>query len=169
MAFDLPAHAGVFSERMSTLTSLLSSTGIAWLQPVERFTVADETALHAKLAEMIAAGAEGLMLHRADAPYRAERSDALLKLKGYEDAEALVVGYIPGNGKYRGMMGALEVETHAGLRFRLGTGFSDRQRREPPPIGAWVTYSHQGLTETGVPRFARFLRVAPLSGSVREQ
>ena len=49
----------------------------------------------------------------------------------------------------------------------LESGFSDEQRRHPPPIGSWVTYAYQGLTAKGVPRFARFLRVREESASVR--
>ena len=99
------------------------------------------------------------MLHRDDAPYRGGRSADLLKLKPFEDAEALVVGHVPGKGKYLGMLGALVVEEQDGRRFRIGTGFSDAQRREPPPIGSQVTFKFHGRTDRGIPRFASFLRV----------
>lgn len=161
MVFDLPAQPGTFTERLSALTTLVRDRDIPWLRAVEHFRVSDEAALHVRLAELTQRGAEGLMLHRADAPYRAARSDDLLKLKRHEDAEARVVAHLPGQGKYEGMLGALEVETPEGVRFRIGTGFSDRQRREPPAIGTWVTYSYHGLTGRGIPRFARFVRVAP--------
>ena len=57
------------------------------------------------------------------------------------------------------MLGALLVETSDGRRFRLGTGFTDIQRAEPPAVGSTVTYRYNGLTSKGLPRFARFLRV----------
>ena len=38
-------------------------------------------------------------------------------------------------------------------------GFTDAQRAMPPPVGSWLTYRYNGLTSTGLPRFARFLRV----------
>lgn len=41
----------------------------------------------------------------------------------------------------------------------MGTGFTDEQRKKPPPLGATVTYKHYGHTSTGLPRFASFLRV----------
>jgi DNA ligase 1 len=56
-------------------------------------------------------------------------------------------------------MGALEMETPQGKRFRIGTGFSDAVRKTPPPIGTIVTYKYNGLTKKGVPRFASYLRV----------
>ena len=39
------------------------------------------------------------MLHRADALYVTGRNEALLKLKPLDDAEATVIGHIPGKGK----------------------------------------------------------------------
>ena len=56
------------------------------------------------------------------------------------------------------MLGALVVETPEGLRFKLGSGFTDAQRENPPEIGSLVTYKYTGKTANGVPRFASFLR-----------
>jgi DNA ligase 1 len=57
------------------------------------------------------------------------------------------------------MLGALIVMTPEGRRFRLGTGFSDEQRRHPPAIGTTVTYRYRDITSTGLPKFASFLRI----------
>ena len=46
-----------------------------------------------------------------------------------------------------------------GRRFRLGSGLTDAQRANPPPIGSLVTYRYNGLTSKGLPRFARFQRL----------
>ena len=48
-----------------------------------------------------------------------------------------------------------------GKRFKIGSGFSDRERDNPPPVGARVTYKYYGLSAQGIPRFASFLRVRP--------
>lgn len=159
MVFDLPGHDGTFGQRLHALRALVADLDIPWVRAVKQFRVADAAELQARLEAVTAAGGEGLMLHRAGARYAAGRSDDLLKLKPYRDAEAKVVAHLPGEGKYRGMLGALLVERPDGLRFRLGSGFTDDQRRDPPPIGAWVTYRHNGLTKNGIPRFARFLRI----------
>ena len=115
--------------------------------------------LRQRLAQTVKAGGEGLMLHRADAPYETGRSDTLLKLKPWLDAEAVVIAHLPGKGKYAGQLGALRVRLADGREFRLGTGFSDAQRRNPPPIGSVVTYRYRELTGKGLPRFASFLRM----------
>jgi DNA ligase-1 len=57
------------------------------------------------------------------------------------------------------MLGALLVELEDGRRFRLGTGFSDAERADPPAPGSLVSFRYDGLTTHGLPRFARFLRV----------
>jgi DNA ligase 1 len=159
MVFDLPAHPGPFDERLAALNRLIANLDIAWAQPVAQRKVADRAELQALLKKTVRAGGEGLMLHRGASLYRGERTDDLLKLKPYEDAEATVIGHVPGKGKHEGALGALVVQTPAGLRFKLGTGFSDAERRDPPPIGAQVTYRYISLNPSGVPRFASFLRV----------
>lgn len=160
MVFDLPAHPGSFSERNAALQPVIAQIGQPWVHHVEQLKVADQATLRAMLKRVVKHGGEGLMLHRGASLYRAIRSDDLLKLKPYEDAEAKVVAYLPGKGKYVNTLGALVVESADGLRFRLGTGLSDADRRYPPQLGSWVTYRYNGLNEkTGIPRFARFMRV----------
>lgn len=159
MVFDLPAHPGPFNSRLEQLQRLLASAAIDWLKAVPHTRVADATQLHRRLREIVSAGGEGLMLHREDSLYRAERSDDLLKFKSQQDGEARVIGHLPGKGKYRGMLGALLVQDAKGMQFRIGTGFTDEQRRHPPAIGSSVTYSYHNVTARGIPRFASFVRV----------
>jgi DNA ligase-1 len=159
MVFDLPAHGGSFETRLRRLRALTAAARVAWLQPVPQFRLATEDELQARLRQTVEAGGEGLMLHRRGALYRVGRSDDLLKLKLQDDAEARVVGHAPGKGKYAGMLGALVLRLPDGRQFRLGSGFTDAQRSNPPPLGSLVTYRYNGLTRTGLPRFARFLRL----------
>ena len=159
MVFDLPSHESDFDGRLQRMTEIFARVDSPYIGLVEQFRVAGRGELMAALDRVVAAGGEGLMLRKADSLHRAGRSDDLLKLKFHEDAEATVISHLPGKGKYEGMLGSLLVETPDGLRFRLGTGFSDDERRRPPAVGATVTYRHYGTTEAGIPRFASFLRV----------
>ena len=159
MVFDLPAHPGPFEARLVALRRNTGAAGVRWLQAVPQVRVDDARALERRLDEVEARGGEGLMLHHRGSIYRNGRSEWLLKYKRHDDAEARVVAHLPGKGKYEGMTGSLLVERPDGVQFRLGSGLSDVQRADPPPIGAWVTYRYDGLTSKGVPRFARFLRV----------
>ena len=159
MVFDLPSSPGTFDRRLQRLREMFETIASPYLALVEQFRVADRAELMETLDRVVAGGGEGLMLHRGSSLYTAGRGDDLLKLKAHEDAEAVVVGHLPGKGRLTGMLGALLVETPEGLRFRLGTGFSDEERGNPPPLGATVTYKYYGRTRNGVPRFASFLRI----------
>ena len=159
MVFDLPASPAPFDERLQRMREMFESIESPRITLIEQFRVADHGALMETLARVVGGGGEGLMLHRGSSLYTAGRSDDLLKVKRFDDAEAVVVGHLPGKGKFTGMLGALLVEMPDGRRFRLGTGFSDEERREPPPLGATVTYKYFGKTRNGVPRFASFLRI----------
>lgn len=101
------------------------------------------------------------MLRKPGSRYVAGRSESLLKVKTFFDAEARVVGHLPGTGKHRGRLGALQVELPDGTRFKVGTGFSDAQRENPPAIGATITFRYQELTRAGVPRFPSYVRERP--------
>jgi len=159
MVFDLPASPARFTARLATLRRMFRTLDAPHIELIPQRRITRHEDLMQRLAEVTAAGGEGLMLHRGDSLYRPGRSRDLLKVKTYEDAEARVIGHLPGKGKYRGMLGALWVETPEGLRFRIGSGFTDAERRSPPVIGSIITYRFNGRTRNGIPRFARFLRV----------
>ena len=158
MIFDLPGAAGPFAERVQRATALVGAGSPAWLQVIAQDRVADANSLQQQLKALVEQGAEGLMLHRADALWAPGRSDALRKLKTLPDDEARVVAHVPGKGRLQGKLGALQVEMPGGQRFALGTGLSDADRLAPPPVGSLVTYRYRGLTPSGVPRFASFVR-----------
>lgn len=154
--FELPGAAGTFEQRAALIRALAGGVVVA----VEQVRVTSREALQARLRAVVQAGGEGLMLHRADAPVASGRSDWLLKLKPELDAEATVVAHEPGKGRWTGALGALVLQTPEGVRFKLGTGFTEAQRRHPPPVGSRVTYRYRDLTPAGKPRFASFLRLA---------
>jgi DNA ligase-1 len=157
MLFDTPIGALPFSarlERLATLEPRLPAT----VEVAPQWRVGDRAELERALVRTVGAGGEGLMLHDAAALYLPGRSEALLKMKPHLDAEAVVVGHRSGTGKYRGLVGALEVESPDGRRFFVGSGLEDAMRREPPAIGTTITYRYRDLTSSGLPRFATYLR-----------
>jgi DNA ligase-1 len=159
MVFDLPGGEGDFTQRLQSLQDLFREIESPYIQLVRQERVPDHPHLMQRLAKVVKAGGEGLMLHRAGSDYAGGRSDDLLKVKPHLDAEARVIAHLPGKGKYTGLLGALLLETPDGRQFRLGSGFSDAERAAPPPIGSRVTYKYHGLTASGLPRFASFLRI----------
>lgn len=159
MLFELPEHPGTFTRRVRKMVKLTETLKISWLQPIPQIRLNSENALLNMLDEIVTKGGEGLMLHQADSLYHSGRSDDLLKLKPWQDAEATVVEILPGKGKFSGMMGSLLVADESGRIFRIGTGFSNKERRNPPTVGTVITYKFTGTTNKGLPKFASFLRI----------
>ncbi|GAC1356374.1 MAG: DNA ligase [Variovorax sp.] len=159
MVFDMPARGGDFTSRLAVLRKLLPITDAPWVVPVPQERATTHAELQALLDKTVKMGGEGLVLHRGGSLYRGERNNDLLKVKPYEDAEARVVAHVPGKGRHGGRLGALLVETPEGKRFKLGTGLTDAERETPPPVGSWVTYRYDGVNPSGLPRFARFMRI----------
>ncbi len=159
LVFDLPTQAGDFDTRSLKLASVVAALRQPWVQVVEQQRVDSIEALRRRFDAVIMQGGEGLMLKRGASAYQAGRSADLLKYKPYDDAEATVIGYVPGKGKYENQVGSLIVRDAGGREFRVGSGLRDLDRRQPPAIGSTITYAYTGLTRDGLPRFARFLRV----------
>lgn len=161
MVFDAPdkSRSFTFYERYQRYTSIVTDLNLPHVLPVEQFSVNTTDELDQLLASYVDKGAEGLMLHHKLARFESGRTDNLLKLKPHMDAEAEVVEILEGSGKYQGMMGSLVVEMPSGLRFKIGTGFTDAEREDPPKVGEIITYKYHGFTERGVPRFASFMRI----------
>lgn len=159
LVFDAPGHAGPFDERVHGVQAALAAAPVTWVAPVAQQTVKDAQALQTLLDETVRQGGEGLMLHRADALWASGRSDALYKFKPEMDEEGLVVGHQGGKGRLAGQTGALLLRMASGQTFALGAGLSDALRRDPPPVGSWITYRYRDRTPSGLPRFASFLRV----------
>lgn len=154
--FDAPRHTDAVEQRWQMLSRLKLPPHV---QLVEQVACAGQVHLADMLAHVTQQGGEGLMLRMPCSPYYVGRSATLQKLKDHQDAEAIVIGHIPGTKRNAGRLGSLLVVTPQGKRFQLGNGFSDNQRDNPPAIGATVTYRYQEITRNGIPRFASFLRV----------
>ncbi len=159
MMFDLPKHSGDFNERVNRMQHLLIQFPSPYLAMIDQVRFKELSALDHKLEQVIADQGEGLMLHLASAHYQKGRNSALMKLKKHQDAEATVIGYTEGKGKYQNQLGAIKVKKSDGIIFKIGSGLSDIQRANPPKIGTIITFKYNGLTQAGIPRFARFWRI----------
>jgi len=159
MLFDLPEYADDFTQRYHAMQRLVQATDSPYLSLIKQFRVISHNDLMAHLQSVVALGGEGLMLHHQASMYTDGRSENLLKLKLYEDAEAIVIAYKQGKGKFKGMLGSIRVRNDQGKEFNIGSGFNILQRKNPPALLSRVTYKYNGLTKNGLPRFPVFLRV----------
>ncbi len=160
VVFDAPAARGGFEARLEWLGGAVPGWGNQFLQLHTHDECEGLEDLVRELERVIGLGGEGLMLRKPGSKYEFARSSTLLKVKKFHDAEATVVGHEPGKGRHKGRLGSVLAELSNGKRFNIGTGFSDKQREDPPPIGSTVTFKYHELhKDSGVPRFPVFVGV----------
>jgi len=112
--------------------------------------------------EMIKLGYEGAMIKDCESEYIFKRSDAILKLKDFKDADGTITGTFEGRGKYKRMLGGI-IASFDGVETRIGSGFSDEQRvalwnKRDSLIGKMIEAQYQEKTPDGALRFPVFIR-----------
>jgi DNA ligase-1 len=162
--FDVPDAPGSFRMRLQKAANWVARHHPPYAFLIPQTPVEDPAHLSRHLDEVVAHGAEGLIVRDPKGEYLPGRSATILKVKRFEDAEATVVEHIPGHGRNQGRLGALRVLTPEGAEFKIGTGFTDAERENPPPLGAVVTYKFTGYYKSGIPRFPVYLRMRVDSG-----
>lgn len=163
--FDVPGSLAVFEERMLYLTNESCRYGF---QVVQQLICQSLDSLQEFYDEILAHGGEGVMLRQPGSRYVRRRSASLLKMKPTINGFAIITGIQLGAGKHTGKMGALhvqEIEPNEivrplrtdGIQFKVGTGFSDAQRKEEWKVGTIIKWEAGERTDSGKPRFPRFL------------
>jgi DNA ligase-1 len=159
VVFDAPGQDGEFEGRLKFVEEFIAGAAPAYATALEHAPCKGIDHLREELARVEALGGEGLMLRQPGSRYVAGRSATLLKVKNFQDDEARVIGHEPGKGRHKGRLGALLVELKNGKRFSVGTGFSDAERGNPPPVGSVIRFRYQELSDAGIPRFPSYLGV----------
>ncbi|WGE85560.1 DNA ligase [Actinobacillus equuli] len=155
--FDVPNADGNLFERLTKLKNYLSQHPTPYIQIIEQIPIQDKAHLMQFYQQVLAQHGEGVVVRNPNTAYIKGRSAQILKLKPVLDEECTVIAHHNGKGKYRDKLGAITCENQRG-RFRIGSGFKDKDRENPPPIGSLITYKYRGITEKGKPRFATFFR-----------
>lgn len=138
---------------------------------------------------LVRQGYEGIMVRHPDGRYKYGRatmkSQELMKLKRFEDGEAIIEGFTPwmkntneaerdnlgGAKRSRKKEGLVELDLlgsfkvrdkKSGVEFEIGAGFTADQRAEyweqrPQLLGKYVKYKHQPAGAMERPRFPVFL------------
>lgn len=159
VVFDGPAIDAPFERRLKACREHFDDRPSFYVNVLPHFECRGAEHLRVELDNIERLGGEGLMLRRPDSLYEPGRSSTLLKVKRFLEAEARVVDHEPGKGRHRGRLGAVIVQFGDGVRFAVGSGFTDAQRERPPAIGSVITFRYQELSDRGVPRFPTFVRV----------
>jgi len=129
------------------------------IQLIKQIKIKDKAHLQSFLKSIEAKGGEGVVVRDPNIPYIGKRTNKALKVKSFFDTECTVVGYTVGKGKYKGMVGALRCRLPNKTEFKIGSGLTDKLRKNPPKIGTQVTFKYKEFTKNKKPRFPVFLRV----------
>lgn len=150
--FDIIVPGESFRDRHARLMKLKPRLPKAHFKIVEQLRVGSEANLRRAFEVVKKHGGEGIILRDPNANYESRRVASMLKMKGIEDAEAVVVRCASGskmscearivNGKAKDKI----------VRFKVPTKFAP---------GTKVTFEYTELTHTGLPRHPRFVRVRP--------
>lgn len=156
--FDVPNAKGNLMQRLAKLKNYLAEHPAPHIVVLEQIPIQSRQQVQDFLNHVIAQKGEGIVVRNPNAPYEHQRSSQILKIKPQQDEECTVTAYYPGKGKYAQWLGAIGCKNQRGT-FKIGSGFTDEERKNPPAIGQVITYKYRGLTEKGLPRFATFWRV----------
>ena len=125
-----------FKDRITIAALIFSGIDLKNTTILKQTLIESEEQLQTEITNSTAQGWEGLML-RKDTQYIGKRSDEILKVKKFWDAEYIVEGVE--NSTHRVIEDGREVEeemlgnifiTHKGNQVRVGSGFSIEQRRQ---------------------------------------
>lgn len=158
--FEVPNQSGNLTQRLKVLESYLQTHSTPYIKiiPQHQFQTLEE--INHFFNQIKKEGGEGIILRDRSAPYLTGRDSSAMKFKIFFDSECLIKGYEKGGGKYKGMMGAIICEDQTlHITLRIGSGFSDAMRTNPPKIGTTITYKYYQKTKNNRPKHPVFLRI----------
>ena len=127
--YDYIDSSAMFEQRMKFLsTAALYSDCVKY---VPTYPVATRSLANAIHEDWLDAGYEGSIL-RLNGVYECKRSYNLQKFKDFHDTEATIVGYVPGKGKFTGLIGKFLMRDDDGIEFGcpIGKGYNFQDRRD---------------------------------------
>ena len=158
--FDIFAAKLGFEDRLANAMATVALSDNNSAAPVEHTTINSIEELDQYEADALAEGNEGVMIRSLDGPYKqgrsSEREGYLLKLKRFEDCEAVVLSTYElmhndneaftnelgrtsrsseqagkvGTGTLGGLIVVGQNGPYNGIEFSVGTGFDAKQRKE---------------------------------------
>ena len=157
--FEVPNQNGNFKLRLQKAKNWFAKHKNPHVNIIKQIVNKDRYHVENFLKEIEKIGGEGVIIKNPKPLYFSGRSAHILKVKSFKDMEGTVIAINPGKGKFKNIMGSLSLKLANGVVFKLGGGFSLRDRKNPPKIGRKVTFKYYGFTKNKKPKFASFMRV----------
>ena len=159
MIFEVPNQQGGLLKRISILDNYLDKNPSQYIKIIKQIPIKNKLQLESFLEKITAKKGEGVVVRNPKTPYKTGRLSSALKVKKYFDAECVVRQILLGKGKYHNKMGSILCILQSGKKVKIGTGFTDKERDNPPKIGTKVTFKYYGLTKKGKFKYPVFLRI----------
>lgn len=111
-------------------------------------------------------GADGVILKDLDSTYDFKRSSAWVRAKPFKTGDFRITGAVKGTGKNSGVLGALQVSGPKGLISKVGSGFSDSERKRfwrerKQLVGQVAEIKYRGIAARGKLQHPSFIRLRP--------
>ena len=157
--FEVPGQSGGLLKRLGVLKEYLRKNPNPYLQIIPQTVINTKGQLADFLKEVTTDKGEGVVVRNPNSLYQTGRLSSALKVKQYFDTECIVLEILPGKGKYQNMMGSVLCQTDTGKKLKIGSGFKDKDRANPPAIGSKITFKYYGFTKKGSFKYPVYLRV----------
>lgn len=145
-----------YKDRMRMMSDYIGKKG-EYIKLVSKYGITDKVEdVEDKLNQVVNRGQEGLILNTLSGKYEfGKRPKSLLKVKKFNEADVLVTNVLLGDGKYKDVLGKIEVQfKYKGNVYTnfIGSGFSDFERKyyinhKDEIIGKVITIKVFELTE----------------------
>ena len=152
--FEVPNAKGDLYQRLNKVKHLDHK----YIKLIKQIKIKDKTHLKEYLTKIELQKGEGVVVRDPTVPYINKRTLKALKVKTFHDMECKVIGYTKGKGKFTDMMGAVKCKLENNNIFKIGSGFSLKERKNPPEIGTTITFKYKEFTKYGKPRFPVYVR-----------
>ncbi|BAS67182.1 DNA ligase [Bathymodiolus septemdierum thioautotrophic gill symbiont] len=159
--FEVPNQDGGLLNRLKVLRNYLKNQANTPIKIIKQYPITHQNQVKKFLRDIVHKGGEGVVVRNPNTAYQTGRLSSALKVKQYFDTECVVTEILPGKGKYTDKMGSPLCKTKDGTMVKIGSGFTDVQRENPPTIGTSVTFKYYDLTKKGKFKYPVFLRVRP--------
>ena len=93
MVYDAPKVKGTFKQRLKKMEEVIGKLNSDVVKVHPHYVCKSVEHLTEELDKVTASGGEGMMIKDPNSHYEGKRSEKLLKVKKFDDAEATVIGH----------------------------------------------------------------------------